>query len=133
MIWYLSVCKISWRGSWVVAECPDSIVDYYRWWVHRLSGKKISAPLHGAHISLVVGKRNSNSKFAHSIPENCSQIFNNEMVEFEYSGQIEFDVREKEIYYWLPIKENDTFKAIREHVSYPTHYRYHLTIGNYKK
>ena len=41
---------------WLIARCDDEIVEYYRWWVHRVHQLKLHRPLFGAHISVMRGE-----------------------------------------------------------------------------
>ena len=112
----------SYDSGWVVIDCPSDIVYYYNKVCNWLSwtGRKITLPLHGSHITVIAGKYTT-------VNENLWGYRDGETIEFQY-GSIHDN---KEGYYWLPVKCVDA-EDVRLHFGLTPEpkYQYHLTIGH---
>lgn len=97
-MWYSAKGKLRYNNDWIILECPQNIVNYYAWWVNRLTWKKGSTPYHGAHVTVVAGKY---QKVTHHPNWKKHQ---NLVVDFEYSNIIEYAKQDDGTYYWLPVR-----------------------------
>lgn len=107
--------------GWVVLDCPSDIVYYYNrvcnWLLFK--GRKITTPLHGAHITIVAGK------YA-DVDKELWGYRDGEEIEFSY-GAIQGDGQN---YFWLPVECNEACE-IRQSLGltpYPK-FQFHLTVG----
>ena len=107
--------------GWVVIDCPSDIVYYYNrvcnWLLHK--DRKITRPLHGAHITVVAGKHQD-------VDKSLWNIQNGEEFEFSY-GQIQDNGQN---YFWLPVKCEQACELRRSLglTPYPK-FQFHLTVG----
>lgn len=53
---YFAKGIVRYKNDWIIIEAPHSVVNYYKWWVEKLSWKKISTSYHGSHITVLAGK-----------------------------------------------------------------------------
>lgn len=127
-MWYNSTGKLRYSNNgWLVIDTHPSIVYYYFRWCEKLTWKKMSTPYHGAHITVIAGKYYKNI----SKHPNWGK-YNNQNINFSYSGEITYIKQQDGIYYWLPVK-CDALKKIRLELGL-TEYNtmpYHLTVAFY--
>ena len=120
--YYESIGKIDYAPSgWVVLNCSNSIVWYYKWWIEKFTGKKVNIPLHGAHITVVAGKYEQTQKSVNwKKYHECD-------VSFRYDSVIMTD----DIYYWLTI-QCPLLTTIRRSLGLSDlpKWEFHLTIGS---
>lgn len=113
------------NDGWVVIECPFDVVNYYKWWIEKLTWKKISTSYHKPHITVVAAK--------HEPAKDLSQWkkWDGKEVEFKYYSTI---YSNKEVgadrYFWLVVEcpMAATIRAelgLKPNLKWP----YHLTIG----
>ena len=93
-MWYQSIGTLSYKNSWIVLNVDKSIVNYYAWWVGRLTFKKGSQSYHGAHITVLNGDKER--------PKTIGfwRKYEGEKINFWYSNIIETNGQ----YYWLPVR-----------------------------
>ena len=53
---YIAKGIIQYKGEWIVVKCPHDVVNYYKFWVEKFLGKKISTSYHDPHITVLAGK-----------------------------------------------------------------------------
>jgi hypothetical protein len=53
---YFAKGVVRYKGDWIIIEAPHDVVNYYKWWVEKLTWKKISTSYHGTHITVLAGK-----------------------------------------------------------------------------
>lgn len=107
------------HSGWIVLDCPDSIVWYYKSWVEKFTWKKASTPLHGSHVTVLAGKYEKPRK-----PENWNK-YQGEKVHFYYSPTIYTDDK----YFWLRVYCPFLVKVRRSlGLSDTPKWMYHLTI-----
>ena len=113
--------------GWVIVECPTTVVNYYKFWVEKFLGKKISTSYHDAHITVVSGKYEKGLQHKHAWKK-----YDGQTVKFRYSNEIRTDnewfTRGK--YFWLPV-ECKTLQKVRVELGLKPepYHQYHLTIG----
>lgn len=111
--------------GWIVIDCPFDIAYYYNRVCNWLlwTNKRITLPLHGAHITVVAGKYTD-------VPRNLWGYRDGEEVEFRY-GSIQDNGGN---YFWLPV-QCEAAEDIRTTMGLtPTpKFQYHLTIGHMEK
>lgn len=119
---YFAKGKVRYKDNWVVIECSFDIVNYYKWWVEKLSWKKISTSYHKPHITVLAGK--------HELPKDRTNWGKHEgkIVEFKYFTTIYTD--NKKQYYWLIVEcpmvaEIRTSLGLKPNLKWPLH----LTVG----
>ncbi len=94
--YYQAIGRLVYQNDgWIILYAPNSIVRYYSWWVQRLTWKKGSTPLHGAHCTVVAGKYEDVRKHPNW------KKWDGAKVPFEYSSTIYDDDQH---YYWLRVK-----------------------------
>lgn len=112
--------------GWVIIECPFSVVNYYKWWVERMVGKKISTSYHKPHITVVAAKHEP-AKIMANWKKREGKI-----VEFKYGSEIRCDNNwpVKASYFWLSV-ECPEVSDIRIELGLKPQlkFRPHLTIG----
>jgi hypothetical protein len=121
MKWYTTKGKLKYSDNWwLVVDAHWSIVNYYKWVVERHIWRKISTPLHGAHITVLAGK--------HQQPVNKQfwGKYHGEEIEFEYCSVVKTDGN----YFWLEARCPELVFIRRELGLQDTpKWPYHLTIG----
>jgi hypothetical protein len=112
--------------GWVIIEAPYDVVNYYKWWVEKFLGKKISTSYHKPHITVVAAKHEPAKK-----KENWKK-FDNQIVEFRYHSQIYTDNEWFFLgqYFWLRV-EAPIIATIREGLGLKPNLKWpaHLTVG----
>lgn len=110
------------EDGWVIIETPKGIVNYYKWWIEKFTGKKISTSYHSPHITVVAAK--------HEAAKNprAWKKFDGKVVEFKYYSTLYTD--EKKEYFWLVVEcpliaEIRTSLGLNPKLKWPTH----LTVG----
>jgi hypothetical protein len=114
------------NDGWVVIECPYSIVNYYKWWVEKMIGKKISTSYHKPHITVVAAKHEP-AKNMDAWKKRDGQV-----VDFKYYTDVRFDSdwSIQASYFWLVVEcptvaDIRTELGLRPNLKFPAH----LTIG----
>lgn len=118
---------IRYKGEWIIVEAPFGIVNYYKFWVEKFLGKKISTSYHGCHITVLAGKH---EKGLDKHP--AWGKYEGAKVPFIYSGDIRTDTKwfTQGKYFWLPVECKFLEKVRGELGLKPTPFHpYHLTIG----
>lgn len=121
-MWYSAKGRLNYNKNWLTLDCPQSIVDYYSWWVRRLTWKKGSTPYHKAHVTCVAGKYQDVSHHP------CWGKYHGKIVEFKYSNVIQFEKQKDGTYYWLLV-QCDFLKHVRLELGLDKtpKFPYHLT------
>lgn len=112
--------------GWIVLECPLSIVNYYKYWIEKFTGKKISTSYHKPHVTILPAKHSGDFRKHKNWGKH-----KNEVVEFKYYSTIWFDKPYgKDRYFWL-IVDCPVIGKIREEFGLNPNLRFdtHLTIG----
>lgn len=112
--------KVRYGGSWAWVEIPNDVGAYYRAVAKWVWGVRLSAPINGAHITLVAGKYEKPL-----IPENWGK-HEGKPITFSYSGMVSVAP-----YWWLKIVEDSQLRALRKELGLPEELKYpfHGTIG----
>ena len=110
-----------WGDWWVIMNCCEELLRYYRTGAERQLGMRLQKPKHGAHISVVRGEGE---------PKNKDRWFykDGELVSFEYSTALVFG----ETHVWLPVRSEELVKLrTRLGLTEQPPYGFHLTVGRY--
>lgn len=113
--------------EWIVVRCSHSVVNYYKWWVEKFIGKKISTSYHSPHISVLAGKHERGLS-KHPLWGK----YEGKVVEFKYYSHIytdhEWFTRGK--YFWLRV-ECPFLEMLRLQLGLKPQLRWplHLTVG----
>jgi hypothetical protein len=107
--------------TWVILQCDDDIVDYYKWFLNK-RGVKLDALMWGSHVSIIRG-------------EAYDKINNNNIEKWKYNdGQyIEFkygDLVTNGIHWWLEV-QSDELEQMRLNLGLKPRpdFGFHITIG----
>lgn len=113
--------KVKYYTNWVIAECDEGLLDYYRWWIHKQTGIWMFKPKSGAHISIVRG----DVEFG-----NWVRNMDGEIIEFNYNCNLECH----DNYVWLPVWGKD-LEDIRFKLglSVVPKKPFHMSVGNVTK
>lgn len=129
MRYYNSVGKLKYSSNgWLIIEVSQSICEYYKWWVQRLTWRKVSTPYYGAHITCVAGL------YTPGIAKHPKWYkYQGKSIFFQYSNEITFQKQKDGTYYWLPVICNEV-GIIRTELGLPPNLRHplHLTIAYYQ-
>ena len=125
---YFAKGKIVYKNDgWIVMECPNSIVNYYKFWVEKFIGKKISTSFHSPHVTIVPAKHEGNLK-THPLWGK----YHGQTVEFEYYSDIKTDHQWffRGQYFWLVVDCPLIYK-IRTELGLKPNLKWntHLTVG----
>lgn len=98
---YFAKGVIRYKGDWIIVEIPHSVINYYRFWVEKFTGKKISTSYHGCHITVLAGKH---EKGLSSHP--LWGKYEGKVVEFKYDSKIYTDNDWMFLgkYFWLRVE-----------------------------
>lgn len=114
------------EDGWVIIECPFSVVNYYKWWVEKMVGKKISTSYHKPHITVVAAKHEP-AKIMANWKKREGQV-----VDFRYFSDIRCDADWPVLshYFWLLV-DCPAVKDIRVELGLKPNLKFapHLTIG----
>lgn len=95
--YYYGVGRVRYKkDGWVILECSNSIVNYYKRVVEKFIWKKVSTPLHLCHATVVPAKHEGDLKKHHNWGKHEGEV-----VQFKYYSSIQTDENGK--YYWLVI------------------------------
>jgi len=110
--------KMSWGCN---LTAPNSIAQYYQYWVRKELGVNLNTPLYNSHVTVTKYERPPN--------EAVWRKHEGEIIEFEYDPE----VKNSDIYFWLTVK-CPRLEEIRVELGMTPQPRcaYHLTIGNLK-
>jgi hypothetical protein len=103
---------------WVIVECDENIIKYYKYWVEKYYKVELNKPLFNAHISVVRGEEPLNKELWR---------YNHECeVDFYYS----VDIENENGYWWLRVFSKD-LEDLREKLGLnkDVKFGFHLTIG----
>ena len=125
---YVSTGKIEYKpDGWVILNIDKSIINYYKFWVEKFIGKKLSTSFHGSHVTCVAGKYDKGL-----IKHPRWNEFNKRVVSFEYDSHIYTDKDWFFLgeYFWLRVHCNELIKirtdlGLRPQPFHP----FHSTIG----
>ena len=128
MNYYFSKGKIVYKNDgWIVMECPHSIVNYYKFWIEKFIGKKISTSYHSPHVTVVPAKHEGDLKH-----HKFWGKYDGQFTEFKYYSHIYTDNEWffKGQYFWLRVDcpllaKVRTELGLKPHLKWPMH----LTIG----
>jgi hypothetical protein len=124
---YFAEGVIRYKGEWITLQCPNDVVNYYKFWVEKFLGKKISTSYHEPHVTVLAGKY---EKGLDKHP--LWGKYQGRRVEFEYDSTIHTDAPwfTQGKYFWLRVHCPFLRHVRRELGLKPTPYHpYHLTIG----
>lgn len=127
MKFYTTKGVIRYKGDWIIVECPHDVVNYYRFWVQKFLGKKISTSYHKPHITVLAGKHERGLS-KHPLWGK----YEGKVVEFKYYSHIytdhEWFTRGK--YFWLRV-ECPFLEMLRLQLGLKPQLRWplHLTVG----
>ena len=80
--------------NWLVLRVHPSVGNYYLWWCNRLTGRKLSSPLHNTHVTVCAGKYQDVTK------HKKWGKYQDKKIDFAYSSVIMTDGK----YFWLPVQ-----------------------------
>jgi len=124
---YIGNGILRYKGDWIIVECPHGIVNYYKWWVEKFIGKKLSTSYHNPHITVLAGK--------HEQGLNKHPLWgkhDGKVLQFNYTSHIHTDhpwfFRGQ--YFWLRVEcpflsQVRTELGLKPQLKWPMH----LTIG----
>lgn len=118
-LFFSAKAKVEYHTKWILAMCDQGLLEYYHWWVWKITGYKVMKPMSGAHISIVRGDIEGDGV-------SWERNLNGEEIVFHYSGK----VISKPPYVWLPVWGEDLAK-IRMKVGMPRDplMNFHMSIG----
>ena len=127
MKYYTAEGTIQYKGDWITVQCPYGIVNYYKFWVEKFIGKKISTSYHSPHITVLAGKHEKGLS-GHPLWKK----YDGHRIEFRYDSKIYTDspyiTRGK--YFWLQVDCPFLGQLRQELGLKPTlKWATHLTIG----
>lgn len=116
------------KDGWVVIQCPDSIADYYSFWVRKFTGKKVSTSYWNSHLTVVPAKHEGD------LTKNpLWGKHQGEIVEFKYYSQILTDHKWFFLgtYFWLRV-ECSMVNQIRVELGLKPNLKWpiHLTVAH---
>jgi len=124
---YTAKGVLHYKGGWIVLEAPHDVVNYYKWWVERFIGKKISTSYHKPHVTVLAGK--------HEAGVNTHPLwgkYEGKEVVFKYESKLytDHDWFFLGKYFWLRVhcpflQQVRTELGLRPNLKWPLH----LTIG----
>lgn len=112
--------------GWIILDCPNSIVNYYKTVIEKLIWKKLSTSFHGSHITILPAKHNGDFR-----EHPAWEKHNGQKVEFEYSSIIYTnELVGADRYFWLQV-DCPMISIIREEFGLSPKLRWptHLTVG----
>lgn len=103
---------------WLVVQCCDDLIKYYRWLVLKATGIKLAKPAWGAHISVIRGEKPPT--------EELWEKYQGKSISFLYSPIIYTDKK----YWWLDV-EAPFLLDIRQEcgLKREPEFALHLTVG----
>jgi hypothetical protein len=124
---YFAKGVVRYKGDWVTIEAPYDVVNYYKFWVEKFTGKKISTSYHKPHITVLAGKHEAGGS-KHTLWKK----YEGQVVEFKYYSKIYTDrdwffLGE---YFWLRV-QCPLIPKLREELGFKPELKWppHLTIG----
>jgi hypothetical protein len=98
--YYFAKGIIRYNKDWVIIECPHDVINYYKFWVEKFIGKKISTSLHRPHITVVAGKYDKGCD-KHPL----WRKYDGKELEFKYNSEIFTDSKFLTLggYFWLRV------------------------------
>jgi hypothetical protein len=108
---------------WIILKTGEGIVEYYKWWLHKLYQLKFEKTIWGSHISVNRGVRPPN--------KNLWGKYEGEQIEFTYTNRI---YRANEIFFCV-----DAYSKRLEEIrlelglSAQPNYGFHLTVARLNK
>jgi hypothetical protein len=127
MKFYFADGIVRYKGDWIIIEAPYDIVLYYKWWVEKHLGKKISTSYHKPHITVLAGKHEQGLN-----KHKFWAKYDGAKVPFKYYTYLHTDNRwfTQGKYFWLrvecplvPVLRREL--GLKPELKWPTH----LTIG----
>ena len=115
---YKGKATVKYFNNWVIANCDEELLNYYRWWIHKKTSLWLSKPKSGAHISVVRG----DMEFG-----NWPKRMEGERIEFNYNHNLECHSN----YIWLPVWGRD-LEDIRFKLGFDRKplKPFHMSVGN---
>jgi len=112
----------SYGNWWVILNCCEGLVSYYRMLAERYSNQKLQKPKHGAHISVIRGEGEPKNKSAWGWNDGG-------LVDFEYNLEVVFG----ETHAWLEVRSDELVK-LRKNLGLTERpeFGFHLTLGRTK-
>jgi len=114
--------KLEYNNSWLVANCDQGILEYYRWWFWRENHIWLMRPRWGAHISVVRGKEERTPvQFLFEFKRS------NPVITFKYSNCLE---KRDDGYVWMPVWSKE-LEDVREECGLPRRpiMPFHMSVG----
>ena len=125
---YFSTGTIDYRpDGWIILKVSPSIVNYYKFWIEKFIGKKISTSYHTPHVTILPAKHNGDFT-KHPLWNK----YQGKRVEFKYFSDIltDHDWFFMGTYYWLRV-ECPFIGILREELGLPPKLKWpaHVTVG----
>jgi hypothetical protein len=113
--------KIVYFNTWAIVECSKMLMDYYRYFIWKETGVKISPPKFGAHISFIRGEAIDKTLKPLLWKKHHDKVFS-----FQYSHVLETN----NDHWWLSAK-SDFLSELRKEMGLSDEppFGFHLTIG----
>jgi hypothetical protein len=123
----IGIVNYSDKDGWITMTLPQSLSNYYSWWVKRFIWKGVSTPLYGCHCTILPAKHNGDFR-KHS----AWKKHQGEKVKVIYESKIytDNDWFFMGRYFWLRI-QTDIVGQIRGEFGLPKelYWPLHATIG----
>jgi len=124
-MWYKSQGKLKYYPYgdwWVILECCDDLVSYYRMMVERKIQDSLQKAKHGSHISVVRGEGEPENK-------ECWFWHDGGLMDFEYQSKVSFG----DNHVWLSVRSESLIDLRHKlGLSEKPEFGFHLTLGKYK-
>jgi len=111
--------------TWVILECDEEIINYYKWFLNK-KGVKVDSPMWGSHISIIKGSTWDKIDVEH---EEKWGYNNGQILEFQYG-----DLVTNGVHWWLEAHSKQ-LEVMRQSLGLNTHtgFGFHVTIGKISK
>jgi hypothetical protein len=124
---YVAKGILRYQGDWITVDAPHDVVNYYKWWVEKFLGKKISTSYHNPHITVLAGKHEQGLS-KHPLWKK----YDGKELDFLYQSEIytDHDWFFRGQYFWLRVEcpflaQVRTELGLKPNLKWPLH----LTIG----
>lgn len=103
----------------LVLEVPDNVGVYYRHWLYRRFGIKISPPAYGCHVTVLDGRQPVKKEHIAAWKKHAGKV-----IEIEYTPE----VYRQWLFWCLPVVSPE-LDEIRKELGFSTAKPLHITIG----